>query len=247
MSDDEALIRAIAEQPEEDTPRLALADWLDELGGEANVARAEFIRIQVELARQPDATTQAELRRREAELWVLHRHAWRESLPEIPGVNWRGFDRGFITTIDVELMNDFVRFAPRIFAAAPVLSVRILGASPLVTAELAALPELLRLRSLDLTALHSPRPGRGRNRPPLTGVLTDNDAMLLARSPGIANLRLLRLGGNHIGDAGLRALAASPYLKNLQRLDITDPVPEVRVSQAAFDELRRALPGVTVT
>src|SRR5262249_13693537 len=67
MSDDEALVRAIAEQPEEDTPRLALADWLDEQGGEANVARAEFIRIQVELARRPDSETQAEMRQREAE------------------------------------------------------------------------------------------------------------------------------------------------------------------------------------
>lgn len=246
MRDDEALIRAIAEQPDEDTPRLALADWLDERGGEANVARAEFIRIQVELARAPDAAAQAELRRREAELWVLHRHAWRESLPDAPGVNWRGFDRGFITTIDVDLMSDFVRHAPHIFAAVPVQSVRILGAAPPVTAELAALPELIRLRSLDLTALKTWRRGN-KSRNPLTGVLADNDAILLARAPGIANLRVLRLGGNRVGDPGLRALAASPYLKNLSKLDVTDPPPLVAVSEAILIELRRAFPEAAVT
>ena len=37
----------------------------------------------------------------------------------------------------------------------------------------------------------------------------------------MANLRVLRLGGNLITDAGAAALAASPYLTNLRRLDLT--------------------------
>lgn len=240
MNDRDALLHAIGEHPAEDTPRLMYADWLEENG---DPERADFIRIQVELARQPENAT--ELRRREAELWVAHRHAWRESLPELPGVNWRGFDRGFIATVDVEFMNDFVRFAPQIFVT-PVQNVRILGACPPVTAELAALTELIRLRSLDLTALKTWRRGN-KPRNPLRGVLTDNDAMTLARSPSIANLRVLRLGGNHIGDAGLRALAASPYLKNLRKLDVTDPRPEVDVREAVLIELRRAFPEAAVT
>src|SRR5262245_8658349 len=121
MRDDEALIRAIADQPDEDTPRLALADWLDEQGGASNGARAEFIRIQVELARLPaDDPAQTELRRREAELWVAHRRVWRAVVPDVAGVNWRGFDRGFLTVIDVEQMQQFVRHAAALFAAAPV-------------------------------------------------------------------------------------------------------------------------------
>jgi uncharacterized protein (TIGR02996 family) len=48
MSDRDALIAAILANPDEDTPRLALADWLQENG---EPERAEFIRVQVELAR----------------------------------------------------------------------------------------------------------------------------------------------------------------------------------------------------
>lgn len=46
-----ALLRAIITQPDEDTPRLAYADWLDENSqGEADIARAELIRVQCEFA-----------------------------------------------------------------------------------------------------------------------------------------------------------------------------------------------------
>lgn len=48
MHDRDALVRAIIENPEDDSPRLVYADWLDEHGG---AARAEFIRLQCELGR----------------------------------------------------------------------------------------------------------------------------------------------------------------------------------------------------
>lgn len=47
------LLRAIAQQPAEDTPRLMLADYLEECGDASDRARAEFIRVQVELASDP--------------------------------------------------------------------------------------------------------------------------------------------------------------------------------------------------
>jgi uncharacterized protein (TIGR02996 family) len=50
MGDGEALLRAILDQPKEETPRLVYADWLEENG---QPERAEFIRVQVELARMP--------------------------------------------------------------------------------------------------------------------------------------------------------------------------------------------------
>lgn len=46
MTERDALYRAIAENPEEDTPRLALADLLDE---QDDHEKAEIIRLQVEL------------------------------------------------------------------------------------------------------------------------------------------------------------------------------------------------------
>jgi uncharacterized protein (TIGR02996 family) len=54
LSDRDALLAAIRSSPEEDTPRLMFADWLDERGGDDNAARAEFIRLQCELARLAD-------------------------------------------------------------------------------------------------------------------------------------------------------------------------------------------------
>src|SRR5262245_34788864 len=72
MSDQAALLAAICANPEEDTPRLAYADWLDERGRREDRVRAAFIRSQIELARLPkdDEHPDAALRRAEAELRV---------------------------------------------------------------------------------------------------------------------------------------------------------------------------------
>jgi uncharacterized protein (TIGR02996 family) len=47
------LLAAVRAHPDEDTPRLVYADWLQEYGDDADRARAEFIRVQVELAKVP--------------------------------------------------------------------------------------------------------------------------------------------------------------------------------------------------
>jgi uncharacterized protein (TIGR02996 family) len=59
----DVLLREVLERPADDSPRLILADWLDERGDEA---RAEFIRVQCELSRGTPAWRA--LRRREREL-----------------------------------------------------------------------------------------------------------------------------------------------------------------------------------
>ena len=51
MSDRDALLAAIRENPDDDTPRLAYADWLDEQGGTSNEAQAEYIRLEIQHAR----------------------------------------------------------------------------------------------------------------------------------------------------------------------------------------------------
>jgi uncharacterized protein (TIGR02996 family) len=53
MSFEEALIAAIVENPEDDAQRLIYADWLDEHG---QAERAEFIRVQCQLARLDPGT-----------------------------------------------------------------------------------------------------------------------------------------------------------------------------------------------
>jgi uncharacterized protein (TIGR02996 family) len=47
VSDEEALLRAIWAEPDDDAPRLVYAEWLEENG---QSERAEFIRVQCVLA-----------------------------------------------------------------------------------------------------------------------------------------------------------------------------------------------------
>ncbi len=51
MTDHDSLLRAITDNPAEDTPRLMYADALDERGWKGDRERGEFIRVQVGLAR----------------------------------------------------------------------------------------------------------------------------------------------------------------------------------------------------
>jgi uncharacterized protein (TIGR02996 family) len=50
MTTADDFLPAILAAPDDDTPRLALADWLEEQGDPASTARSEFIRVQCRLA-----------------------------------------------------------------------------------------------------------------------------------------------------------------------------------------------------
>jgi uncharacterized protein (TIGR02996 family) len=90
MSEREAFIESIAAAPDEDTPRLALADWLDEHG---DPARAEFVRLQCRLARaSPNEPETGRMLERVKELFARHWPEWLgpvcgafgQSLPRFP-------------------------------------------------------------------------------------------------------------------------------------------------------------------
>jgi uncharacterized protein (TIGR02996 family) len=99
MSPDNPFIRALLAQPDDDTLRLAMADWFDE---NEDPARAEFIRVQVELARGvEERERRVALEKRQAELLVGHEARWVEPLAEVLGTGpgeWGGwvFRRGFV-------------------------------------------------------------------------------------------------------------------------------------------------------
>jgi uncharacterized protein (TIGR02996 family) len=86
MSDESALLAAIRAAPADDAPRLVYADWLDEHG---QPERAEFIRVQIALARTDDSA----LRRREAELLAAYHDTFAGPLAA-PHLRFR-FERGF--------------------------------------------------------------------------------------------------------------------------------------------------------
>ena len=91
----ESLLRAVVAAPADDVPRLVAADWLDEHG---QPERAEFIRVQVELARLESAgdgaSAAAEVLRRKGRAFLgplaTHRALWAlEACPELVRVEFR--------------------------------------------------------------------------------------------------------------------------------------------------------------
>lgn len=77
------LLAGCRSAPADDTPRLILADWLDENADSAGIspdearARAQFIRVQVELARPTfDTSRVVQLRAEEAKLLRAHAADW---------------------------------------------------------------------------------------------------------------------------------------------------------------------------
>jgi uncharacterized protein (TIGR02996 family) len=99
MSTEAALLRAIREMPDEDTPRLVYADWLDENGFPD---RAEFIRLQVERSRLPEYDPRRyPLEDREHELLAAHESEWLSVAPEdTEGLFEWEFERGFVNEIE---------------------------------------------------------------------------------------------------------------------------------------------------
>jgi uncharacterized protein (TIGR02996 family) len=114
----EPFLRAICENPEDDTVRLVYADWLDENG---DPDRAEFIRVQVERARLRAAGGDSDaLEKRLGELRLAHEFRWRDELPRLSGVSWQRFWRGFVSGAGITHWRFYERYAEAIFAATPI-------------------------------------------------------------------------------------------------------------------------------
>src|SRR5437660_12362611 len=102
-----ALLQAVIEAPEDDGPRLVLADWLEEHG---QPERAEFVRTQVELARLEEwGPRRYDLAAREREFLAAHEAEWRRALPAFKGVRWGAFERGLVGSVEAEGWDVFRR------------------------------------------------------------------------------------------------------------------------------------------
>jgi len=174
MTERDAFIRHMLEDPLDDAPRLIFADWLEE-NGEAELA--EFIRVQIAISREDACDRQDEpngcrpfkpegkcfpcqrnvpRRQREHELLTSKFGAWTDNLPDClvakqcphcmdQAADWETnvvecgrcectglvqdqdnveFRRGFVEAISLSTQ-DFLDNAARLFAAAPILEVRL--------------------------------------------------------------------------------------------------------------------------
>jgi uncharacterized protein (TIGR02996 family) len=205
---EEAFLQAIFAEPNEDTHRLAYADWLEDRGEPAGVARAEFIRVQCELARQPsEGVRTRELLAKEAKLWKAHRTAWLETVPRsLRGPDLR-FHRGFLEEIHLPA-SALIRHGEALFHHHPVRRVHL--GLPLTLAEastLAVRPFLGCMTGLALARNSCWHPEVPR---------------VLLGTPYLSQLRELSLAGSGLGRRGAAMLAACPFLSSLTVLDLDD-------------------------
>lgn len=200
------LLREAKAAPDDDLPRLVLADWLQEQGD----PRGELIAVQMQRHRlAADDPRQVELARRERLL--LQRHIFDWIGPVIDRVSaWR-FERGLI---HLEARAEFLVRGWRTELMDTVLPwVEGARLTEVRLEHLTILRLLLLLDQLVVLDLSDNRLGDG--------------VVLLTRSPCMKTLRWLDLRGNRIGDAGARGLAASPHLPDLWRLDLGgNPIPD---------------------
>jgi uncharacterized protein (TIGR02996 family) len=197
MNHDDALLHAVLASPDDDTPRLVYADWLEERGD----PRAEFIRVQCALAKLAvEDGRRADLEARERVLLAQHEQEWAAPLHEA-ALEWR-FRRGFIEYLDIHGQT-FVDRAASIVRVAPGCRVRFREACYCVSA-LAACEYIGGLTGADFES----------NR------LQSNHVALIATSPHVHRLTKLGLFSNDCDITAMQALASSPFLGNLRELDL---------------------------
>lgn len=228
----EAILQSVLAEPEDDTPRLVYADWLEETGGPEEQARADFIRVQIELARLPKNDKGAKrLRAREKELWAAHKTAWLASLPETMRTRKAvAFQRGFYEELNLGT-SMWASCADELFRAHPVFRLRPQGTLDRHKAgALVVVPHLTRIRVLKLTFdIEQPMTTLEIlfNTPFFSNLTTldvsgtdfgTRELGVLAASPLFPRLRVLELSDMHLGPKGVETLVESPRLEGLQRL-----------------------------
>ena len=90
MTERDALLKAVCDHPDDDTPRLVFADWLQENGEEE---RAEFIRLQIQLHRGRFRPSEEARLERRLKKFRGHTERLKAEFPEAEDIH---FSRGFI-------------------------------------------------------------------------------------------------------------------------------------------------------
>jgi uncharacterized protein (TIGR02996 family) len=203
MNQEQAFLQAICEDPDDDTPRLIYADWLDEHG---QPERAEFIRVQCELARLP------RWHRRWQHCLAHQRHLIvgdARGLPPLPSNHsWGHFGRGFVESVRTPDLPTFLQFAPTIFADAPVQHLVVVGAGDVSLVPLAESPWLARLHGVEKTGWGS-RLGAA-------------EVEQLGNSPHAGALCSLRFRCGSLLEEGVSALVETAVFPRLTALDLSE-------------------------
>lgn len=211
--EERAFLSALIENVEDDTTRLVYADWLEE-NDDPN--RAEFIRLQIELApleevdrrihtakKAGTSPRHRELLKREEELLDLYSSDWRSALPTWTKETLCEFKRGFVARVSTSAAR-FLRGGAALCRVTPLEELELIGVQTKAE-QLASFPWLACLRKLFVS----------------DGLVYDEGIRKLLESPHLVNLTTLELGySNTLGTAGAEAIARSPALTKLTSLDL---------------------------
>jgi len=207
FSERTALIAAILANPEEDTPRLACADWFEEQGDEASVARAEFIRTQIERENlEPGDLRQGELHARELRLLKQYAKVWCGSHLVF---NKARFRRGFIEYVHLH-MRHFLFHRRQMLALEPVRDVSLTGwmrATDDLVQRVAACEEWKHIETL---RIHH----QGPHKSPRSNLV------LLLESPHLTGLRSLRVPMLALNADARRRFERSPAARRVRELTL---------------------------
>jgi uncharacterized protein (TIGR02996 family) len=210
MTERDALHAAVCAHPDDDTPRLVFADWLQEHDEEE---RAEFIRVQIEAARLPAGKKRTAKEARANELLAVYEKAWAKPIKRFVAQPLRGavyaFRRGFIDTVAVR-PNQFLEDIDDLFELLPLRGLHFVDSDGIDW--VAGCERMLRITELNLSGC----------------VLSSgaSDVPKVLRSKYLANLVSLNASGfddnGHLDNRGLAAIANSKHFQKLERLDVGD-------------------------
>jgi uncharacterized protein (TIGR02996 family) len=215
MTYQDALLRAILDDPDDDMLRLVYADALEERGD----PRGEFIRVQCALARAAaNDPSRPGLEQREKQLQTAHQADWTRPIAHLIDA-WE-FQRGFVEKVT---MRPGASWAD-VLDLAPVRHIHFYQRAHATLQEVRLLAQSAALKRLATLKLNTDRGIRDDSVAVLAGCsylaglisldLSDNwihneGARLLADSPYLSRLHMLRLEHNLIGRDGKRALRAT--------------------------------------
>jgi uncharacterized protein (TIGR02996 family) len=226
-----ALLEAVKDDPESDAPRLVLADWLEEHGDEADLARAEYVRL--------ECLPSPEGKKRSEALWQRHQAAWRGPVAALlnAGKGKASLHRGTRGLLD--LFGDARTLAAKKYAPlagseefAWIDKLWLQSGSPATREKVLESPLLDGLNHLVLDGVEvRPRGAQAlletRRLSRLHSLILEGCSVeaegvkLLARAPLMKSLRKLNLRRNLIWPESVAVLARSPYLRQLRELNLS--------------------------
>lgn len=206
--DQAALLAAIVAAPDDDTVRLAYADWLDEHG---DTQQAAFIREAIRLTRsdRPEDRKALDRLNRSAE---DHASRWLSALG-LPGAEDPSFDRGLAVGVCYYDGNALLREVDALLARLPVRDLG-LSAHDGKLRHVAGLPELFARPGL--ARIEVLRISNG------DGPLPPGTRAALLGCPHLGGLRELWLNGCGLDNEHLFELAACPRFERLTALDLSE-------------------------